>query len=412
MDNALVEQPYTILVAVAGGSPAIVTETLWRLVKDGVRIDEVRVITTAKGAQAVRQGLLSSGQFAECCAACGSQAVFDETKIVVLQDDAGQELVDIRDSRENQLAADRICLLLREWTADDAQRLYCSVAGGRKTMSIYLTAALMHYGRTEDRLFHVLVQPEEFEFCRAFFFPCEKELPLTDRFDNVIKTLRAADARLDLAEIPFVRLRDLLGDQPAVAKLGEDLQALDEAKTYSTIVSGVQERLRFLAQANRLEIGCLEAGEVPLRTGGEVFLLRPAEGLIYAIIAEWRQRGSREGLPIKQISAEDLKRAYLRLTGYEYQSGLVGDFKFLNEWFQQVSSQNTKWQEQFKDAVTVAISRPKRNLSKNGFPAHFLIVNLNEGKRMPARYTILAASENIVIPPATKKPERWLRSGL
>ncbi|MFN7949864.1 MAG: CRISPR-associated ring nuclease Csm6 [Blastocatellia bacterium] len=407
MTATLAEQPYTILVAVAGGSPAIVTETLWRLVQDGARIDEVRVITTATGARAVRQGLLESGQFAACCASCGSRAVFDETKLVVLEDDAGQALIDIRNSHENQLASDRICQLLREWTVDETRRLYCSVAGGRKTMSIYLTAALMLYGRGEDRLFHVLVQPEDFEFCRTFFFPCEQELTVTDR-QGQSKTLRAADAQIDLAEIPFVRLRDLLGDQPAVAKLDE---ALGAAVSYSTMVREVQQRLRFLAQANRLEIGQLAGGEIPLRTGGEVFPLRPAEGLLYTIIGEWRQYGSKEGLAIAQISAEDLQRAYLRLTGYEYQADLVGDFKFLNEWIQQVSSYNPTWQKQFKEAVTVAISRPKRALSKRGFPPHFLIVNLNEGKRVPARYTIPTAPENILLPPATKKPERWWHSG-
>lgn len=40
------EKQKHILLCVAGGTPAIITETLWALMDKGERVDEVRVITT------------------------------------------------------------------------------------------------------------------------------------------------------------------------------------------------------------------------------------------------------------------------------------------------------------------------------------------------------------------------------
>jgi CRISPR-associated protein (TIGR02584 family) len=170
----------TILVAVAGGSPAIVTETLWALTQQrGERVDEVRVITTSKGEAAIRTALLDPAsnkvtpgvsRFADCCRECG---LTESISFIIhtLEKQAGFALADIRDDTENQTAADQICALIQEWTSESDTKIFCSAAGGRKTMSIYLTIAMMIYGRTDDRLFHVLVEPEEAEYCHDFFYP-------------------------------------------------------------------------------------------------------------------------------------------------------------------------------------------------------------------------------------------------
>ena len=50
------------------------------------------------------------------------------------------------------MAGDRICDIVRELTKDAETRIHASAAGGRKTMSIYLTAAMQLFGRVQDTL--------------------------------------------------------------------------------------------------------------------------------------------------------------------------------------------------------------------------------------------------------------------
>jgi CRISPR-associated protein (TIGR02584 family) len=54
-----------ILLCVAGGTPQIITETLWALKERGERVDEIRVITTKEGQRKVKRLLLdeSEGMF-------------------------------------------------------------------------------------------------------------------------------------------------------------------------------------------------------------------------------------------------------------------------------------------------------------------------------------------------------------
>ena len=50
-----------LLLCVAGGTPQIITETLWALmVQKGQKVDEIRVITTLVGRKKIRETLLSS----------------------------------------------------------------------------------------------------------------------------------------------------------------------------------------------------------------------------------------------------------------------------------------------------------------------------------------------------------------
>lgn len=157
-----------ILLCVAGMTPQIITETLFAVTqKDGGRVDEIRVITTLEGRNKVLQSLLhrESGKFYEFCRDFGIEAgaiKFDETTIALLDTPDGRTLEDIRTPEENALAGDKICEIVRELCRDETVNIHASAAGGRKTMSIYLTAAMQLFGRADDMLSHVLVN-ENFE---------------------------------------------------------------------------------------------------------------------------------------------------------------------------------------------------------------------------------------------------------
>ncbi|MEQ8819025.1 MAG: CRISPR-associated ring nuclease Csm6 [Sumerlaeia bacterium] len=130
----------------------------------------------------------------------------------------GIELDDIRTSEDNEAIADWMLSEVREACgADDKSEVHASLAGGRKTMSFLLGAAMQLCARPQDRLYHVLVPPE-FEV-RGFYFPracSSKESLLEVRGGG---TIDAAKATVDLAEVPFVRLAPLL--------TGEDLSELN-----------------------------------------------------------------------------------------------------------------------------------------------------------------------------------------
>lgn len=72
-------------------------------------------------------------------------------------------------------------------------------------MTDYLGNALTLFGRSQDRLSHVLVPPS-YESNRAFLYPTPYSQSL---FIEPLKCyFKAKDAEVTLADIPFVRLRD------------------------------------------------------------------------------------------------------------------------------------------------------------------------------------------------------------
>ena len=204
--------PRRILVAVTGMSPQILTETLYALtqVEQPAFIPtEVHLITTRKGAENARLTLLDPhlGRFGQLCRDYGLPPItFDSQHIHLIRDSNGQPLIDIRTPDENALAADSITALVRQLTADPDCALHVSIAGGRKTMGFYLGYALSLFGREQDRLSHVLVS-EPFEGNHKFYYPPREPQVLFTRENEPIST---ANAIVELASIPFVRLRDSL----------------------------------------------------------------------------------------------------------------------------------------------------------------------------------------------------------
>ena len=192
-----------------GLSPQIVTETLHALAigNDTPFIPtEIHLITTAEGADRARLALLSDrlGWFHRMRRDYAlPEIAFDVDHIHILRAPSGALMHDIRSPADNLVCADFITEKVRELSADPGAALHVSIAGGRKTMGFFLGYALSLFGRPQDRLSHVLVS-EPFENTWDFFYPTP--------YENIIETsgkklVDARDARLSLAEIPFVSLR-------------------------------------------------------------------------------------------------------------------------------------------------------------------------------------------------------------
>ncbi|MBA4417603.1 MAG: TIGR02584 family CRISPR-associated protein [Syntrophus sp. (in: bacteria)] len=200
-----------ILVAVLGTTPQIISETIFALAQRETPVfpQEIYIVTTAVGRDRAVETLLNQGILTRLAAEWNIPvpAITDSSFIIPVGPDYGS-MEDIRDEKENETMGDIITNLIRRLTEDPDVRLHCSIAGGRKTMSFYLGAALQLFGRPWDKLYHVLVTPE-FETNPHFFYPPrtarEIELRCADGSTRMAST---GEAIIRLPELPFIRLRE------------------------------------------------------------------------------------------------------------------------------------------------------------------------------------------------------------
>ena len=223
-----------ILLAVTGMSPAVLTEAVWALAKETPPVipDRVVVLTTLAGRQAIERQLFSAVE-------ANGEAVWEQLRAAVLGPNAREDgrlilnslgvigapnlgagrsdpLEDIRTREDNSAAAGFILEEVRRIVENPDTRLIASLAGGRKTMGALLYAAMTLLGRETDRLTHVLVN-EPFEDARLqprFYFP--SAVPTLHRIagsgDVEPREFSSADARIELADVPFVPLRNRFTD--------------------------------------------------------------------------------------------------------------------------------------------------------------------------------------------------------
>jgi CRISPR-associated protein (TIGR02584 family) len=152
----------TVLLASLGLSPAVITETIWAMMHpaDGATPtvpDLVHVLTTQPRGQAAFDALAEKirARIGMLCAQFGHPVPAIEVEAVV-DPDTGKSIADVSTQRENILFAGRITALVHRYAQDPGIRIHMSLVGGRKSMS---------FGRVQDELTHVLVDPAELEFC-------------------------------------------------------------------------------------------------------------------------------------------------------------------------------------------------------------------------------------------------------
>lgn len=285
------DYPRRILLMVTGLSPQVVTETLYALAVDNPNPwipTEVQLLTTAEGSERARLALLSEqpGWLRRLRSDYRLPPIrLDPEDIHIVRDADGRPLHDIRTVDDSQRAADEIVEWVRLHSADPHSALHVSIAGGRKTMGYYAGYALSLFGRPQDRLSHVLVS-EPFESSWDFFYPAPASRVMTTRNH---KLADAAEARVTLAEIPFLRLRDGLPKRlfDGVASFGESVASAQRALAPPDLA--------------------LDLGGGHIRAGGEVVALAPAVLAFYACLARRRL----QGLHAVRWDTEGLARHYL-----------------------------------------------------------------------------------------------------
>ncbi len=206
-----------ILLAVAGLTPQVITETLFALHQQNRYVDAIHVITTRQGKEMINANLLShkDGEYFKYLREYNidfGSIDFDFDHVHTITDGNGTEIDDIEGEEENEWLLKKCLELTFQLTKDPNAAVYFSIAGGRKTMSACLMLAAQLYGRTQDRVYHVLVSPE-FESNRDFYYPPRESVPIELRDENgqpYIKETRYAG--INLIPIPFISIRDRLSD--------------------------------------------------------------------------------------------------------------------------------------------------------------------------------------------------------
>ena len=266
------------LLCIAGLTPQVVTETLYALYReDPARLPtDLHILSTDDGIARARLTLLSDqpGWFHRLCADYRLPPIrFGPESLHVLHDGNGRPLTDIRDGADNTAAADAVTEWIRRLTADDADQVHVSLAGGRKTLGFFAGYALSLFGRPQDRLTHILVNAP-YESHPGFFYPT----PYSDIIYGQPPDPRPLDSRdaiVTLADIPFVRLRH-----------GLPVSLLTGRASFSATVQTAQQSLG----PPRLEIHTAPA---QVFAGGVRVELPPAELAFYL----WLARRAATGLP-------------------------------------------------------------------------------------------------------------------
>jgi CRISPR-associated protein NE0113 (Cas_NE0113) len=255
----------TILVTLCGLSPAVITETVWALVRQrGIVPDRVVAVTTAVGQEKIA-GLFEPG--------ATGLSVWEDLRRALGVGAAGPggpvPLRDITTAAENEAAADCMMETLRRFVGRRDVRLCVSLAGGYKTMSALMHTAVTLLGRPEDLLTHVLVP--DAVLGRAFYFP-EQARQILERPGS--EPVIAAEVAVTLVDVPFLSLRRFLEDQQL------------QGGTFSRLRAELQGRLDAVAPLPWPEIRRLEAfaSEPLFLLNDEPFLLPDREYLMLHLL--------------------------------------------------------------------------------------------------------------------------------
>ncbi len=287
-----------ILLLVTGGTPQIITETIWALACDPQHNeqwvpDEVHIISTRYGLNEVKNKLLGKDKILTRMKNEYAQIAnlrLEDNFLHCFTDQDGNELEDLRTPEENEFAANLICEKIRHFSSDEKVSLHVSIAGGRKTMGFYAGYALSLYGRAQDRMSHVLVD-EKFEKGINFYYPSKNENDfIIDRENKTIGLSK--DAQLWLAQIPFVRLKEAVKDKHQLK--GED--------SFSTVVHKINESFNDV----KLKI-LVHSREVLINDKFVIKNLAPREFAMLHWFADLRKKGF-DGIvaPTKKINSKDI----------------------------------------------------------------------------------------------------------
>ncbi len=196
-------------------TPAVLTESVYCLVREGQTPEEVVAITTTDGRERIQQELFDSEIWLNFLADLEKTFSFHPPAFgladyhirVMPSPDHSENMSDVRRNDEIAACADFILSIIRQFTENPDCKLSLCITGGRKSMSAIAALSLSLLGRECDRLCHVLVSPpfDNPALKPKYYYPPARKTAFT--FEGTEYTANAED--LCLGYIPYVRLRDI-----------------------------------------------------------------------------------------------------------------------------------------------------------------------------------------------------------
>ena len=154
------------------------------------------------------------------------------------------KLSDLRTAFHYEQSADLVLDTVRTLTEVDDTRLIGSVSGGRKPLAPLLAGALGFLGRPQDRIVHVLVnEPFDNPTLRPpLYFPAQAQSKHHYFDANAGKELMISSsaAKLELVDVPFVRLRRLFSAEPQLYRSRYSVLARAYADRISEITGPIE----------------------------------------------------------------------------------------------------------------------------------------------------------------------------
>lgn len=201
-----------ILFALCGTTAQIITETLYALWDKRKMPDKILILTTKRGKETLYENLLDpeTGNFYKFCKEYGidaSEIEFSLKSIIVPQNN-GAEIEDITTEQDSFCFLQRTLEETYTLTNDPDTEVYFSLTGGRKTMGASLTLAAQLYGRSQDRLYHLLIHPDFENNSKFYYIPKEPQVIEYRNKANEERSVNTKYATITLINIPFVRVCD------------------------------------------------------------------------------------------------------------------------------------------------------------------------------------------------------------
>lgn len=202
-----------VLVITVGLAPSVVTRTVYALLERTPprTPQEIHLITTARGAAHWLDPTRNADK--------ELRRIFRQfriepvrPKVLVPETANGEPIPDVRTIEQSVAYALALNRLIEEIKSRPGSDLHVSMAGGRRTMSGYCQTAMSFLADRDDELTRAVVEPEALAENPAFFWPgqLQQEIELSSSPSTASQTAVASNAKIVLATIPFLPLRQRL----------------------------------------------------------------------------------------------------------------------------------------------------------------------------------------------------------
>ncbi|MCM8793851.1 MAG: CRISPR-associated ring nuclease Csm6 [Candidatus Omnitrophica bacterium] len=352
-----------ILFCISGMSPQVITETLYvLLIEKKIEIEEVWALTTEKGKKLISELILDKKngaiyKFYEDFKLQPKKILFNSDQIIVCKDSKGNYLKDIRNEDDNRQIANHILQIMKTLTEDPLTQIHGSVAGGRKTMSVYLALAFQALARNQDHLYHILVDPPELEGSRDFFYP----VPGVKSYQVHGKNIPAERVKLELAEIPFLKLREHI---PAIKDL---------PNSWEELVMRMQSLLTSQPIINPVEIILEKNKKAKFKIGEKEASLQDKWIMLYLFFIKKKQNFCKENL------CQRCGNCFLRIDdiGEQFSDETKEEYKYIKGEFSGYTEQDKLKLD--REQIRSYISKINREIKKTTlFPEFYIITSIKK----------------------------------